>query len=329
MNINDLGTNLTGGQIQAIMDTLLYESVNPIFTCTSYLDDLPGNLISNIVRDGRRKISAIPTEEVLPSLCESVRLLATGDKLGSFKILSKSRIERNIWVNSAQRFLILTEDVPEIYRDATSDKDARLLRIGHRAKTRVDRLFSVRTHVYEYLAAYTDFKVKIVRQYINMAHQYANTYFQDNGSLSREDMVQSLIAAISKALDKYSSDKGAVTSYIKFWMLNVRTGNEGALSNMCAFDVPNSHKIRIARGETENLNYSSELTDKMVHNTHEADEHDEDQLRILRLIKLGDPTGVYRLANGITETFSASELALMKAHTVRSRTPSIDSFIRV
>lgn len=316
---NEIGSNLTGGQIQEILDHLLFNALQPIFLYTRYLDDAGPTILANIVKDKRRKISALPHPEAVNRLSKFI-IQTNEDKEVAFRTLTHLKIERNIWSMYLQKFLTHHEGLIQILQNpltpVTKKKYKKLCR-------RLDTTdpWGIFNHVADYFHQYQVFKNKILKQYIGLTHKYASTYAKSaNRSISTKDMSQSLLVATTKAIDKYDSSKGALTSYIQYWLMNARSSSESSfLETNVAFDIPNSHRTKIARGEDAVHNFALSLSyDSDVLEGAEQPEDIEEQLEIeantrklLRIIKVGDIHGLFRLTNNIDEILNAEEIGLM------------------
>src|SRR5690606_36939465 len=130
------------------------------------------------------------------------------------------------------------------------------------------------------------------------------------------------------AIDKYDSNKGALTSYINWWILNAQTCNTSEHEYGIAYVVPQSHRKKIAEKSTGYLNHSVSLDDlvneessKNLHSligdgydVAEDFERGETSRMIMYLAKHADINGCARLTLDIGEYFSPEELAVMADH---------------
>jgi hypothetical protein len=97
---------------------------------------------------------------------------------------------------------------------------------------------------------------------VSNAYKQAHTYCKQKGTnFDFDDVQQSLMAAITKALDKYDSSKGALTSYINYWILNALTyasadyGHEYGVSYL----IPQTQKKAVQGTKAEQVNFSVSL----------------------------------------------------------------------
>lgn len=318
--INEIGSNLTGGQIQNILDHLLYSALEPIITHTEFLDEVLPAILVNIIKDKRRKISTLPFE-VSVTMLSNCLLLKNDDRVEIFDTIRNLKIERNLWSNQIKKFLQQRKHYMSIVGFPMTRKSVReKRRIERMCKLQDGDLFVLFNRVHSYYAYYNEFRKKIITQYINMAYQYANLYSRDaSQSINPDDLAQSLLAATAKALDKYDSGKGALTSYIKYWLFNAKTSMGSTFTDTnIAFDVPTALRTKIAKGETGVMNFAislSHIPDSLdlpeVETPEQMMARITERERILRIIKAGDVHGIYRLTHQIDEIFSEEEYRMM------------------
>ena len=109
----DLTHNLTGGQIQEILDGLIYSSLAPLVTTSDVFDIQVVYLLGLTAKNKKRKLSALPREEFINNLCKT---LIVEDRETKIKILTVSKIERGFVYNFVVKFLKETEDYMNLYQ---------------------------------------------------------------------------------------------------------------------------------------------------------------------------------------------------------------------
>ena len=138
------------------------------------------------------------------------------------------------------------------------------------------------------------------------------------------------MAAITKAIDKYDSSKGALTSYINYWILNAQTysntnyGNEYGV----AYTIPQVQKRNVQGTKATQVNFSVSL-DAITSGEGEDEEIDlkgflvgddgvdkkieaaQEASILMFLIKSADPLGLARLYLDLDEYISRKEKVLM------------------
>jgi DNA-directed RNA polymerase specialized sigma subunit len=110
-----------------------------------------------------------------------------------------------------------------------------------------------------------EFKSSILSQFINLAHKYTSTQIKHkNKNLNYDDLFQNIVTAISKAIDKYDSGKGALTSYVKYWIINAQNQDNSHTDGL-AYEISYTQRQKVAKHETNEVNFSSSLTDSDYH----------------------------------------------------------------
>lgn len=312
-------SNLTGGQIQQILDKLLYDSIGLILPF-GILDKQLTVILSSLVLDRRRKISSADYELSIDLLCK----LSLKTEQDPFVLVKQLKLERTLYIKLLMGLIQQIEDCqyPELYcqwlKSKSPSLDRKLLRIEQRVKIDRDHLYPIYQSLKFNMTEFQKFKSSILSQFINLAHKYTSTQIKHkNKNLNYDDLFQNIVAAISKAIDKYDSSKGALTSYIKYWIINAQNQNNSHIEGQ-AYEITYNQRQKVARKETNELNFSSSLTasNKAVDEvTPEAivSQLDADT-RILALIKRADAKGVFRLSFNIEEFITPEELALMHQH---------------
>lgn len=327
--------NLTGGQIQEILDFLIYESIAPIVRRSNAFNGQLYYLLGIAAKNKKRKLSALPREEFINILCRSV-LVKEEDRID---LLSKSKLERSFVCTFVVKFLKETEGYQELYQKyliADHDKnrlDLKLRAVENSLGCSRMHLLSVIYTAKDYLDLAYQFRNSIVEQYVKLAYGCAKAYCNSKTSqYDVGDVAQNFLAAITKAVDKYDSSKGALTSYIKWWILNARScsnPNHGHEYGV-AYSIPHSKKKMLTKSRKTSkseVNFSVSL-DKvqgkededvklidMLKGTSSVEEELEkkESATIYKyLIKRADIKGLARLSLDVDEYFSSKEKKQMR-----------------
>lgn len=337
----DLTDNLTGGQIQEVLDFLIYESLTPLVRTSDVFDVQIVYLLGLTARNRKRKLSALPREEFMNSLCHC---LITDDREKKIHILTNSKIERGFVYNFVVEFLKETGPYVELYQKFMFAQghqriqlDMRLRAIEQSVGNSRAKLFSVINIAKDYLELAYEFRNNIVEKYIRHAYKQAKVFVKakndKGGNFDFNDVFQNFQTAITKAVDKYDSGKGALTSYINFWVLNAQTcsntdhGHEYGI----AYSVPQLQRKQMAQGSNNaEVNFSVSL-DKLTGSGEDGEgqadlkdyivgdvgpevklERDQEINTIRYLAKCADVRGLARLYLDIDEVFSKKELRQMR-----------------
>lgn len=310
--------NLTGGQIQQILDKILYDCVYVVLPFGLF-DDLVVNILSSSVLDRRRKISNADYDHSINLMCSIV--LRNSDDL--FDDMRQLKLERTAYL---KKLNFLVEKVEEsnyvqLYNKWLTKRSKSLEEKLRKVEDllNIDRgsLYSVYQNVKMNLTIFMEFKTSIVSQFINLAHKYTSTQIKHkNKNLNYDDLFQNIISAVSKAIDKYDSSKGALTSYVKYWIINAQNQDNSHIDGL-AYEITNNQRQKVARKEVADVNFSSSLSEAQHvvqenSSPEEILEEKDSMQRMLYLVKSADVDGIFRLTNNIDEYFSEDELNKMK-----------------
>ena len=327
--------NLTGEQIQKVMDMLLYNALEPMMLYSDIFDAQVSHVLTTVTTNRKRKLSSVPRELLTENLCA---VLVRKDRQLKFKTFRECRIERSFIHCFLKKFLDSNHDFLDAYR-------AFLLNPTRENKTHVDNLayvnggcakradmYRIMTHARAYLDKFYSFRTSILDNYLRHSSTQAKSYVAANShnQLSFSDLKQSILKAMVVALDKYDSSKGALTTYINWWVLNAQTCSADHEYGV-AYTVPQSQRRRLAEGKSNEINFSVSLDalkkpgdedDRTLYGSlsdgHIMDE-DYERLESQQLVQLlakeVDRGGVARLTLDIGEYFTKDERELMRLHT--------------
>lgn len=331
-----LDKNLTGEQIQQVLDLFLYKALEPIILNTDVFDAQVSYILALVSANRKRKPSSLHRDRIIELLC---RFLVSTDRAEKFKLLREARLERSFLHVFASRFLSRYEGY--------SDKYAKMMLVSHRerllVKGELDRdamlagcnnrqgLYRIMTIGSAYLKKFYECRSLVLDHYLKLSSSQAKMYIQANGTnFDFYDVRQSILKSVLVAIDKYDSNKGALTSYINWWILNAQTCGTSEHEYGIAYTIPQSHRKRIAEKNTGYMNYSVSLDDvlsgednnRTLHSVLGGDrdvledfEQNETDILVMYLAKFADVRGCARLVLDIGEYFTADELEVMSSHT--------------
>lgn len=333
---DDIISNLTGGQIQEILDHFIHESIACIVRTSDAFDVQIIYLLTLCTKNKKRKISSLPREQFISMLSQ---YLVTDDIETKLSILANAKIERSFIYNFIVKYLKETEDYLPLYTKYLNTKtkvhkqmlDLKLKAIEKRVGNTRETLYQTINTARDYLNLAYEFRNSIVNNYIRLAYTQAKIFCKMKGpNFDFKDVYQNFLTIITKAIDKYDSSKGALTSYIKFWILNVQTNNHKNFGHEygIAYSIPQFHKKHLTqRDDVIDSNFSVSLEGLKSSEDNEGELKDfiagdcaveetlvqEETLNILQyLAKCADIKGMARLYLDIGEYFSKKELAKMR-----------------
>jgi hypothetical protein len=328
--------NLTGEQIQKVMDMLLYKALEPIMLYSNVFDSQVSYVLSIVTRNRKRKLSSVPREELVESLAT---VLTHPDPAYKFKTFRECRIERSFIHCFIKRFLELNQDFLPTYHRFLIEPNAEnkaavdnMAYIGSGCDKRAD-MYRMVTQASAYLNKFYAFRSATLDNYLRHSSTQAKARITQtqNNQLDFHDLKQSILKAMVVALDKYDSSKGALTTYINWWVLNAQTCSSDHEYGV-AYTVPQSQKRKLAEGRSTEVNFSVSLDAlkkpgeddernlyaSLSDGHHMDDDFDrlESQQLVQLLAKEVDRNGVARLTLDIGEFFTREERELMRAHTL-------------
>lgn len=327
-----LTDNLTGGQIQEVLDTLISEAVSPIIRGSDAFDLQVVHLLSATSRNRKRKLSSLPRELSIDTMCQ---FLVSEDREEKVRLIKAMRLERGFVYNFVVKFLSEANGYTALYQDWIATKSKRVRKTKRTRLAAMERsvgcskddLYQVMSTAKDYLDLAYRFRNTIVLNYLRHAHKQAKAFVNSKGpNFDFKDVIQNFLAAVTRAVDKYDASKGALTSYINWWLLNAQTTSNSAHGHEygIAYTIPQQVKKSLTdkSKRAKQINFGISL-DKMVGSSEDKQEliHfiegegsieqgmiDSEEADIIRsLIKHADPKGLARLYLDIDEVFSKKE----------------------
>lgn len=287
--------NYSSSQLMEVWDKLLYNALEPIVMFTNVVQNILADVLHFLMDNHKRKISAIPRDEVL-TLIFLFFAEPSHKKLG---ILKAMRLERNLLKLIIETFLTATQNYSKLLLNAQNNNSARLRKkistIENAISLSKDAdLFCKINTVNFWFSEAMKFKSMILEKYYRMLVTDAqNLYALNLDKLSLDDVIQNYFVFASKALDKYDSNEGTLTSYIKTWL---------------------HHAKKVSLQVSEQAQFE-QLSDTMIDDALDTTEFNLDSLaeqkKVQQLAKIVDPTGLGRISLGISEYLTEAERVLL------------------
>ena len=322
--------NLTGGQVQQVLDLLIQQALFPIIRSSSLFDEQASYLMFQASTNKKRKVSALPAKEFISLMCQ---YLETTDTVKKCAIFSIAKIDRGFAYNFVVEMIEVLKLALPIYQKylvctQPFAKDQLLKRLTVISKSTgipVDDMYMVYYQSVEYLNLMYTFRNTIVMQYEKLAHSMAKKICAQSNTYDHQDLVSNLIMAVVKAIDKYDCSKGALTSYVKLWMKNAKTSSKGHGHEYgVAYSIPALQRKALAISHNKiSSNYGISLSSLTQEGSDmeiassglsidlQLEQEQEDSV-FLKLAKRADIKGLARLYLGIDEFFFPEELEQMR-----------------
>lgn len=214
--------NLSGNQIEALLDYFLYSAISPLLQTIWFKNEL-ALVINHMLRDLKFKISRINRNVAQSHILNAISALSKEEILSQLK---QASLDRNIFRDILDEFLyktkILMKDEETFFSslnslsyDSKSAEEISLLE----EEFGLSRSFLVRIskEVKFWFDRYLEFRHLIIGKYLRFAYKYAKITKLNRPNADLQCFFKSLILAIGTALNKYTADKGTLTSYIQLW----------------------------------------------------------------------------------------------------------------
>jgi hypothetical protein len=323
--------NLTGEQIQQILDLFLYKAMEPVVLNSDVFDDQVSYILGLISTNRKRKPSSLPREKVINLLCT---YLATEDRAEKYRILRIAHIERCFLHVFLSKFLKEFAGFLPMYRRMMLEHKPIVLRKQLDARANAisctrHEIYRILTVSYDYIGSFYKCRSWVLDHYVKHASRQAKIHINSGkGKFDFFDVRQSILKSILLALDKYDSSKGALTSYINWWIFNAQTCNISEHEYGVAYTIPQIYRRKIACKDLDTVNYSISMddvggeNDKNLHSivsdkqdiSRDFEQYEETAI-VCYLAKCVDTMGLARLVLDVGEHFSESERMQMSRQT--------------
>jgi len=323
--------NLGGNQIASIIDTLLLAAVRPIVYNTNYIDHLMAELFTPVFTNRRRKYSNVERAEFIDKLFTYV---VTPSKHNKKNILSMLRLERNILFDALSDFFTKTKNYNALYLQlwTTTDsiKRSELLKQLQAIEQSVHlvkgkNLYVVIRNSTHYLDQASNFKGMVIEKYIRHAYRESEKAIkQTKLQISQIDLFKNLLLSVSKAIDKYDHNQGALTSYINWWFKDGVNQSDSSHEDGIAYTIPSVQRRKMQAANKTLHNFYTDLeslteladTDERA-NVEYTMINQEQMQRMVRLISKADVHGKAMLLIGIQYVLDDDEKELLANTLVR------------
>lgn len=325
--------NLTGEQIQKVLDMFLYKALEPIMLGSDVFDSQISIILTVVSTNRKRKLSALSRESLIENLCAC---LASTDRAAKFERFKSCRVERSFLHGFIRNFLHQNREFMQLYSDylcGDTDAKTKLENMAYiNANTSRFAMWRILQQSSAYLEQFYTYRSMVLDNYLKHSSVQAKAYINSSSSnqLDFLDLRQSILKATIIALDKYDSSKGALTTYINWWVLNAQTCSSEHEYGV-AYTVPQSQKRKLAERSSSEVNFSVSFDtvlksgddddNRNLHGslsdgyTMDDDIEKNEELKIVQhLVKEVDNGGIARLVLDIGEVFTAKELQIMRDH---------------
>jgi len=331
-----LSENLSSAQLADTLDDLIFAALKPIMLATDHIEQTLAEMLPFVASNGRRKFAVMAQADLVNALFSVIN---GTDKKEKLKLLRSVRLERTIHFSCLKSFELLagrhTKAEIELIHTPHSDTTKRyklreeMKAIERRLNLRQGKnLFSVQAKAHYWHNQALEFKGMIIEKYVRLAYTdsmkaQADTELQ----IDLDDLFKNYVLAIPKAIDKFDPQKGALTSYIRWWFMDASTPfKSNSHEYGVNYHVPTAQRKKLlANGTSGFSNFSVALDD----NTQSSNEdengvldrmiHDEDTKQLHNLAVRADQHRMAVLTMEIPYHLSADEKATLIATVVKAR----------
>lgn len=332
--------NLTGEQIQTILDLYLYKALSEVVGATSLFDQQLSYLLSICTRNRKRKVISVEREEAIAYLSAAIVATTPEEKMHWIK---QARIERWFIHVFISRFLSELETFRPLMNSTYVTQSKRQLATMQRRALVIsdtigsknpDTLYLALRNASMYMKKFYEYRAVIVEHYLKHSAKRASIYVKAKGAgYVFDDIKQTILKNVLVAIDKYDSSRGALTSYVNWWILNAQTCAAPEHEYGIAYTIPQAHRKKLAVGDSAAVNFSVSLDSLQTHEEEEKSLHElladdtdilssleasQDQELVQYLVKCSDPMGLVRLSLDIDEFFTRKELRRMRRITAET-----------
>jgi len=313
LNQQTLSNEVTTQQIESILDFLIGKAIVAIMRSSNFMDLIVASALAWKTENPRRKISHIERNEVTALLFHYTCLSSIEKKQ---EVLKRLHLERSfllfacsLYIESMEQYI---KDSNALVKLKESHKNSSAVAFR---KKQLEAAFKLTPEAYNkfyevktWYDQAIQFRTMIFSRYLKLVIKESIKHYKlSKQTLDYNDLIQNLIVAVYKAIDKFDSTKGTITSYIQQWIMDAKLQKSHEYG--IAYYIPDSKKRAIAAGNSSINNIYVPLEDIEKTEPHKATiEEFEEASRIRRLAKRVDKLGLARYSLGIQESLTPREL---------------------
>ncbi len=326
------GVNLSGEQIEYILDTLILNAIVPMMRYTSIVEDTLAESIHLISANQKRKLAIVEGEQLISALFSVV----VSDNLDQkVAILKELQLERSIYFRIFEIFTAnfnqYSESLPRFFL-ATKEKDfdrralefknltyaARGLRC-YKSEIPYQEFQAIAEHISK---AYK-FRSMIVEKYVRHVYMQAVKFRRGTKlTIDLDDLYKNLLLSVIKAINKYRAEKGPLTTQIEWWMKDATTQSATSHEIGSAYHIPPSQRRKMLKSGEALQNFSSAIDEKALETEIEDSLESEimqasDDSRLSRIAAEADKSRLGFLELGFVYPLNADERAKLRATMVK------------
>lgn len=321
-----LTENYSSPQIIKTLDNLLFNALQPLMLNSDFVDYVLVELLPHVFLNQRRKFSNVLFQELRDNLFSVVMI---EDRVEKIKLLRKQNLERSVFFAllvavEKQALLYLAETNKQLNAMAKGKPVERIQLKQMQSEFFVHKdMYQTSQSVIFWLKQAFRFKQMIVEKYTRHAIVEANKMVAStNLQIDPDDLSKDLILAIHKAIDKYDSEKGPLTSYVNTWFMEAKTNYRNAHEYGVAYNMPTGkRKKMIDEGSAKSI--TLELNDAVAESTQDDTQDtlanlisQENSILTNNLVCRVDKQKLYCLTQGIQYTLTENDIEVQNNNRI-------------
>ena len=291
----EIQDNLTSYQWLTTLDYFIESAIDPIATAyPDYLDNYYAKVVAWQTIKPSVKFSR-NAKATLPALLFNSLTTENSEKREFQKAMM---LNRGVLFGIINSYLALIENYMQLHDPTTKIRKSKrqlLLRLSEEKTT--PYLYSASLQTQYWAAKAYNFKELIVQKYVRLALVSAKrTYEQVQYQYKLDDIVQTYLVYLSKAIDRCDSRQGVLTTFIQTWFYSARS------------------EIQKAVAEEQHASYEELVENGVFADFTQPDCKYEAIQHVSATAKALDPEGTLRFAIGIPEFFTSQQCKLLLNH---------------
>lgn len=266
-----LAENLSSSQIASTLDELILRALSPLVGF-NLLETVLVEILPFTATNARRKFSALSQNDFVDKLFS---VIVVDNKKQKLQLLREIRMERTLYFTTLSMFEERTKFLPKLMTEyiglnlkhirAVSDSYKKLMDIADAVNVPLGKLYQVRQESIYWYSLAVQFKQMISEKFVRLAYVEAQKAAKSTGlDVNVSDLFRDLMISSSKAIDKYDSTKGPLTSYVMWWFMDAKTQHNNSHEYGIAYRVPVAQRRRLLEGGAAMNNLVVELSDNLT-----------------------------------------------------------------
>lgn len=242
---------LSGGQLQELMDTLLYAALKPVVESTDLFTPQLTYILSLLVVNRKRKPCACDQDRAMYYLVSA--LSAPRDQ--RMQYITALRLERNFVYGFLRNLLrVYHKPFMACYTGMCKSSNDEAAMSAYRTKadsfvsaakaTSRSSFYHMLQNVSYMLPEFVHVFNSAVQNFTALCAQLARAYVKKNPQHQYDvnDVIQNFVRATITAMNKYDCNRGAHASYVKWWIYHAQTCGASDHEYGLAYIIPQSQR---------------------------------------------------------------------------------------